>query len=1541
MKKFLLFLLSIAMLFFSCSNISHDDGSSDRDSADGGTYLVIRSTSVNRTVVPSEEDAGLGALKNLVLMGTRTADSKSVPTEETEQTLATEESYAALSDKRIELQTGYWSFTLSADLNGIAFSDTVTNKLIEEGKENEISFNLSVAEGFGGGLGITLKFTDASNQVTSAKATLTSMDENPTFTPLTQDYESLLLQEDESGDMVYTIDFTRSITEESSRIPDGTYKLVFDFYVEGYGNLEPIPYIVRIADGITTTYTDRIKLNETYTITYKIGNTEITAETFADPESGIQLVDGEVWVTKYSRKSGEIKLPKMKRAGYVFGGWFIKQGVAGDFKKFVDTISADSSSGVVVNALWYDPEFYVSAEGKSDNEGYNSMTALDSIATALKKIEQVASSDGPLDWTIYVSGQLSGTTEISSSFTTEHAKSLTLAGLSENTMPDGSTPDVTDYTDILDGASVYYEDKSSAIRNGSVLVIRTEVPVTIRNLKITNGIPTAQGENGGGIYNTGNVTLDSGAWISGNYSYEYGGGIYNGGTLTMKEGSYITNNRAYSEGTAVYNAGSFIMEGGEISSNMTLGTDIGATVQHHGDLFSISGSAYIPAGAEGVSQHIKLPADSPFSAYQITVGGTLTHEGQIAAIKVGSFTDKTDGKKSGYANCVILKNSDDSALTSDIISKFSLVQPESGTEMYGTEWYIDEGGKLILKTADASGNVTISNNALNISLTYEPADSGTEEFAAVINDALASETPTLPLNTAITLAVKDSSGNNVTDATVDAKILYHGNTIPTGYTLEDGVLNVSTTMPKVTSDACQLYVTATKGTVTSSQTFEVKFGGFYTGSASELGSFDMLASGASTTIPLYISITGTGDLATVAGSLSGKSNKIYLDLSGMTDVTAVGAEVFDSCSGIVSLVLPEGTTTIVSNALQGLSNLEEITLPETVSVIEDGAFPAYNKINKITLAGENKTFAITDDGAILLDNSGTIVLVAQASGITTLDFSGSPLSAVTKIPAYAFLGVESLTTVSDFGNVTDIGDGGFYGAGLTGNLDLSDITSIGSMAFAGCKNLTGITLNSIDTVTIARQAFYGAGLTELYLPATTDFTPTEVDDSDPEHIRYTYNQAFYTCKSLKTVKIAADFSRELNASMFERCSNLENFVIDETNERYSTACDGALLIQSGSYLICAAQGGIPATIDFSSSELSGITNIERAAFAGDENLKEEERTSFAVANFGSVTTIVEEAFKASGITSVADFGLVCDIGDYAFSYTPLASIPPITEDMKVGSFAFYSTKLAEVTIASPKITINGSAFGSSLVKKVTLDFEIDYNDTTDYSEYIPTDANNLTNLCSQEYFINRYILSSWCGLDGINELVLNKKVTLRDYSYDSEDERYTPTTVEMTVGSEKKTYHVERPFETFMESLETLTFKGAGSSVGEYQFHGFSKLKTVNLSGVKYIYDYAFANSGLGGQPVTILDSVVAIGNCAFLNDSAVDLTLEGTGTWWSNESRGQWTSDITEDEPFIDPAFDWAEIGTVNEASAAIINKIAVTEAPSTAVWLFKVQSE
>lgn len=384
MKKSLIFLLAAA-LFFSCTNISHDDGAS-HNSADGGTYLVVRSSSVRRTVVPGEEDAGLGQLKSLVLKGTRIADSKSTPIVEEEQeelTLINAESYEKLKDELIPIQTGNWSFTLSADLNGITFSDTVEKK-IEAGKENEISFKLSVAEGFGGGLGITLSFTDASTSVTRAKATLTAMDEGSAFEAETQSYTGekgdFAFKENVNGEQEAVIYFSHAITDESSRIPDGTYKLVFDFYVDGYDEndivqLEPVTYIVRIADGITTTYSDTIRLNETYTITYKSGATEITADMLATSGSEFQLEEGEVWVTKFSRKSGKITLPKITRAGYIFGGWYVKSGSGhGDFKTFIETIPANTSGSVTLNAMWYEPGHVT-----TDNRVLNVAISADSI----------------------------------------------------------------------------------------------------------------------------------------------------------------------------------------------------------------------------------------------------------------------------------------------------------------------------------------------------------------------------------------------------------------------------------------------------------------------------------------------------------------------------------------------------------------------------------------------------------------------------------------------------------------------------------------------------------------------------------------------------------------------------------------------------------------------------------------------------------------------------------------------------------------------------------------------------------------------------------------------------------------------------------------------------------------------------------------------------------------------------------------------------------------------------------------------------------
>ena len=57
----------------------------------------------------------------------------------------------------------------------------------------------------------------------------------------------------------------------------------------------------------------------------------------------------------------------------------------------------------------------------------------------------------------------------------------------------------------------------------------TAVPVTIKNLKITGG----SAENGGGINNSGTLSLSDGCLVSGNTASNFGGGVYSKGTMFM------------------------------------------------------------------------------------------------------------------------------------------------------------------------------------------------------------------------------------------------------------------------------------------------------------------------------------------------------------------------------------------------------------------------------------------------------------------------------------------------------------------------------------------------------------------------------------------------------------------------------------------------------------------------------------------------------------------------------------------------------------------------------------------------------------------------------------------------------------------------------------------------------------------------------------------------------------------------------------------------------------------------------------------------
>lgn len=130
----------------------------------------------------------------------------------------------------------------------------------------------------------------------------------------------------------------------------------------------------------------------------------------------------------------------------------------------------------------------------------------------------------------------------------------------------------------------------------------------------------------------------------------------------------------------------------------------------------------------------------------------------------------------------------------------------------------------------------------------------------------------------------------------------------------------------------------------------------------------------------------------------------------------LGTHAFYGCSGLTSLTLPSGLTSIGSWAFTGCSGLTSLSLPSGVTSIGDGAFFGLSSLTSLSLP-----------------------------------------SGLTSIGDQAFHECSGLTSLSLPSGLTSIGNQVFcYCSGLTTLSLPSGITSIGYNAFYGCSGLTSI-----------------------------------------------------------------------------------------------------------------------------------------------------------------------------------------------------------------------------------------------------------------------------------------------------------------------------------------------------------------------------------------------------------------------------------------------------------------------------------------------------
>ena len=257
---------------------------------------------------------------------------------------------------------------------------------------------------------------------------------------------------------------------------------------------------------------------------------------------------------------------------------------------------------------------------------------------------------------------------------------------------------------------------------------------------------------------------------------------------------------------------------------------------------------------------------------------------------------------------------------------------------------------------------------------------------------------------------------------------------------------------------------------------------------------------------------------------------------------------------------------------------------------------------KFTPVPNNQIWYTSSDGNIVEPNNtnvfgANIISNTYNNGKGVITFDGD----VTTIGERAFIGCDSLTSVTIPDSVTTIGNDAFYWSDNLTSVNIGDsVTTIGASAFYSCYSLKSVTIP--DSVTsIGEYAFYNcSSLTSVTIP---DSVTT---------IAYS---AFGACDSLTSVTVP-DSVTEIGEWAFGGCPSLTEFKGKFAED------NGRILVVDG-VLIAFARAGISEyTIP------NGVTTIVFGAFDNNNSL-----TSITIPD--SVSTIGDSAFAYSkSLTSV-------------------------------------------------------------------------------------------------------------------------------------------------------------------------------------------------------------------------------------------------------------------------------------------------------------------
>ncbi|MBR5725798.1 MAG: C10 family peptidase [Muribaculaceae bacterium] len=180
-------------------------------------------------------------------------------------------------------------------------------------------------------------------------------------------------------------------------------------------------------------------------------------------------------------------------------------------------------------------------------------------------------------------------------------------------------------------------------------------------------------------------------------------------------------------------------------------------------------------------------------------------------------------------------------------------------------------------------------------------------------------------------------------------------------------------------------------------------------------------------------------------------------------VTAIGNNAFNRCTGLKSVVIPQGVKTIGNYAFYGCTSLQSLSLPSSVTSLGYAALSGctslrvvvlsnLSKLDYYVMAGCTKLMLKSLPGSVRVIGNGAFM---RCSSLTSMNTGAG----VTTVGKDAFAGCTSLRDVVLGDAVTTVSEGAFSNCRYLSSVKFGlSVELIESNAFESCDELTSLTL---------------------------------------------------------------------------------------------------------------------------------------------------------------------------------------------------------------------------------------------------------------------------------------------------------------------------------------------------------------------------------------------------------------------------------------------------------------------------------------------------